>query len=454
LAVFMTANPEASAQEVSFGLRSQYHFENLTFREGTGVPSETDQDFSQYLNLDTRGAGLKNLATSFLLRWEWDMDGTALDSPFRDHRDAFSGRQQLRFLRGYAELPDALPHVDVRVGRQTVFEAETFLMDGGLFQLKELGGLDITAFVGNMVLFFLDPSQDVIFGGSVTHRPFESTRLRLSNVKYIDNTLEVSVFQEFTEAVDFSAAFALLDDDARHLSLSAGYTSTRIDTSVLVNVFKQFQASFFKQAELDFTAANLQGRRDISFARLFIGQLQPFWQYQVRVAQRLVQRLTLEASFTLREVSSTGNEDAFNADFFEFSVGLQLRDWPFTGFVVTPSFNRRELQRHAIPAAVAFDDIRGEGETRVQGFTLDLSQRLFRNALRVGATIGYQLFDVVSRFQRVEGLNSFGGSGFIEWHFSKQISVKLRYRRENDLKLIFPDVAWVEGLTFQVVGKF
>jgi hypothetical protein len=156
---------------------------------------DTDQDLYKWLDLRFGDENTDRLSATIFARSTWDLDDQRKDRreyEFTSTADKYDSSYNVRLYSAYATYRPKNGPIEVgRFGRQYVYAAETFHVDG---VWAESAVLDrdhrITAQVYGGVpvhLYESSPSGDWIAGGNVSAQPFRFTRATLDYVHVTDD---------------------------------------------------------------------------------------------------------------------------------------------------------------------------------------------------------------------------------------------------------------------------
>lgn len=459
--------------QYSLYVRPEYRFEEVHFRSSPPprgfdpqrLKDDNDQDFLVTVGFNSKNFLLENLDTSVSFRYERDLDGTTRSSPFRDSRDAFGNAGRALLFRAAATLRNIYPNLDVTLGRQYFHGAETVHFDGGTLDYHDLeygwGKLDFSAFVGHIVYLYTVPNRGDVVVGSSGRLTLSSTdtQLRLSNVYFIDHTLEFSVFQPIGRNLDVYTAFTLLNNEAEGVLFNTLYRRIETGTAVELSVNRRFGASFLRRANFDFTSQDRGGVSDFFETRLFIDHIHSSTNVNILLTQELTQRLALQGGyerFQLDQERADGN--AFNASSDTYRGGLSLRDFPWRNLRGSVFYVHQEFKRLDVPLRTAstdiFDDIRDEGERRTDNLEISAVQTFFNRRVQIGGGYTFYLFDNINKFLRIDGGNAESFFAFVSAQIVDGLRVYARYERVDQLDVVFPEVDHVQGFRLWVEKRF
>lgn len=458
--------------QYSLYVRPEYRFEEIHFRSSPPprgfdpqrLKDDNDQDFLVTAGFNSKNFLLENLDTSVSFRYERDLDGTSRSSPFRDFRDRFSDAGRLFLFRAAATLRNVAPNLDITLGRQYFQGAETVHFDGGTFDYHDLeygwGKLDLSAFVGHIVYLYNVPNRgDVVVGSSGRLTlPSTDTQLRLSNVYFLDHTLEFSVFQPVGRDLDVYSAFSLLNNRANNVLFNTLYRRIETGTTVELSVNRRFGASFLRRANFDFTSEDRGGVSRFFETRLFIDHIHSSTNVDVVLTQELTRRLALQGEYERFQLDQERNGNAFNASSDTYRAGLSLSDFPWRNLRGSVFYAHQEFKRLDVPlrtvATDTFDDIRDEGERRTDNLEITAAQTFFNRRLQIGGGYTFYLFDSVTKYLRIDGDNAESFFGFVSVQITDGLRAYARYERVDQLDVVFPEVAFVQGFRLWVEKRF
>ncbi len=156
---------------------------------------DTDQDIYSWLDLRLGDENRDRISATFYARSTWDLDGQRKNREryeFTSIADTYDSSYNVRLYSAYLTFrPNNSPVEMARVGRQYVYAAETFHVDGLYAESAVLEeGTRLTASVYGGVpvhLYESSPSGDWIAGTSVSVEPLRGTRATLDYVHVTDD---------------------------------------------------------------------------------------------------------------------------------------------------------------------------------------------------------------------------------------------------------------------------
>ncbi|MGC9022169.1 MAG: hypothetical protein ACP5J5_03525, partial [Dissulfurimicrobium sp.] len=185
---------DTSIGEIDIRSTTRYQLQWSDPPNGKLVSSNSsDQDISEILGVDWNSSKINGLSFSFLGKYAKDLDGTPSGSIFQDYLDASGGqRQRFDAYYAFAEKKDVIPGVDLRLGRQYAYGAETVHFDG--LWVRADRSLDerfsIEAFGGQIVQMYSNLTQDGVGGVNLGFYPSKELALYLNSVFYRENSYE------------------------------------------------------------------------------------------------------------------------------------------------------------------------------------------------------------------------------------------------------------------------
>ncbi|MFQ5708558.1 MAG: hypothetical protein ACE5HO_13965 [bacterium] len=437
--------------ELNLRVRSSYDYQTLSFSDHRA--NDSDQKFYQYLSINTVGKGLKNLNTFFSLRYESDIDGTALSSQFRNSTDFFPGRNDLRLYYAYADYAvNALQsNFALRVGRQSVRDAETVYFDGAKLGLKFKNKVQVTFFRGKRVSHYTNPPKDDVWGTSVRLDLTRSTYFKFSHVKYIARSTEFLLDHSLATNLFATARLAMINSDLRDFTLDVDYFLDRTGTELFLSYYRKIGRSN-DDFDFDYTSSDLSSK-DLTVRRLLIKDLAPFQDFSFKIQQTLFGGLMATGELLVRDLVHKDLENEYNYPFQQYRVSLSASNFPWKGSHFEMRFLRWQADRMPVDPAAPFDQPVGEGEPDYDEVGFAASQRVLPR-LTLGTQLLYRVYAYRGRYVDAENVNSLfiGGQGI--WEVYANVLLQVRYGREDDFLFINPNLKSVTRFTTQLKVKF
>lgn len=327
----------ADAEDFSLSLSGGYRYRAAAMSEGD---DRTDQDTVVGIGVSAKNLPVEGLTLNGFGEYVKDLDGTSESSPFKDGSDTYSNRDQVRVYRAYAQYENPALPVSVKAGRMPVWSAENVTIDGGLVGLGSgIPWGDLELFAGRRVSFSSDPDETAVYGGNLKVRPLEGLVLKVEDVYYIENTLEVSALK-VCDNHSFSLTYRHFADDPE--SLSAVVTLEPWSGGEAVFGYKRRFAEddIGDSPEFDYTDFD-----DEEVDALILGGLAPYSDYFVELNQLVMDYVWLGGKARKHNLVDEADEDVYNTDFVEVSADAELSGWPLEGFTLYASATRWYEQR-------------------------------------------------------------------------------------------------------------
>lgn len=405
LAVLMGFGPGGAL--ASGGVRVDLSTEYRTqWAQRHGEGNTRDQDLSVGLGLDAARAGVEGLSFSGLLFYEADLDGTSEDSPFKDNLDSYSRRDDLRLYR--AAFTYRLPGRWLRAtaGRFEVWSAETATLDGGLVRLDPCPWATLEVFGGRRADFYRDPDPNALYGGNLGLRPLPGSLLELRNLYYIQNSFEASWLQQFGGLGSARAAWRLVDADPRDASLDL-----HLYPWAGAEAHLAYLRTFGHDFDYDYTCDE-----EFEVAGLRLGELHPYADYRATLRQGFFRsRFGVGVRLRHHNVVDEADEDAYNVDFREGALLVDLSEWPWPGLRLDGEAVRWVEDRDRTDLT----------EDNLWGFALRLQQAWQGHA--VGAGVNRQAYDSDGAPRDSRGFDA-----WVRVRLADPATLHLRYERQVD----------------------
>jgi len=429
-----------------------------------------DHDLDQYLSLSwdeilspEEESWWQKVDLDLSLRYFKDLDGSPAGEASLGTFDALAGNDQLRLqsLNATAELFDR--HLEVRAGRQQLRGAEWIRFDGAKVRFRGVSFLgrevELSVFGGSRVRFFRRASsQHVGVGGaSLTIWPWDGALFRLSDVYFLDNSLEAELRQSFglgqvaltyrqiDESPSSIRADLHLEWQRSQLSLDLGYRGRLGDA---VDDF-----------DFDFTRSR---RRDPSGTRyLWFGGLAPYDEVSLEARKGIFERWGVLAGGTVHRLRDREARDEWSTDWQEAWLGVDVVHAPWKGFTGRATVRylhtdqRRRVLRfdadsvitNGIPDFQAVD-ITGDGEPDFLGVDL-LVEQDFSRVVAAGAVLVFRGYDYQSNYAFLENLTASSATGYLRWNPGPRTTWQISYSHDRDFDKIYPDLEALHTVRLQ-----
>ncbi len=379
-----------------------------------------DQDIIEVLGIDATHTA-SGVSFSFLGKYQKDLDGTAFGSIYQDYVDVSSDdRQRFDAYYAYFEKDDLIDGIDMRIGRQYAYGAETVHFDGLYFRGEGIGAdwFDFEVYGGAIVQLYSDLTQDGVGGVNLAFRPNRDLTLRLESVFYQNTSTEGSFYWRPMEDVKVRGRWALIDEHNRDWDVDIVGTCPVTNTTIGINVYKRYTVKVEDDFIYDFTySVNENLSKDIK--RLYLGRELGYIDYTLSLSQPIPHQegLTAFARFTTRRLSHDSEEDLYNTNFYAWTLGFTMDNWwRFHGTKLTLGYTKWYEDRN---------DLYETESTSVFG---DLTQEI-NEKFMVGAGFYYKTEDVNSL---IEGEAAQQYYGLCRYRLGPEKWAELKYEYERD----------------------
>ena len=388
---------------------------SLQYRGRRGS-DDTDQDLYQWLDLRIGDENADRISATVFLRATADLDRQ------RDRRDAYEftsladsydSSANARLYSGYLTWrPGSGPAALARIGRQYVYSAETFHLDGVYAESRELHeATHMTAAVYGGVpvhLYERSPSGDWITGAALSAEPFRWTRATVDYVHVSDDydgavrddLAALRVWQRANPWLDLYGRVSYLDA-LRDVELRA---TARFDEQDLL-----VQATWYRLLEPmdeEFTT-----EFDPYFTVLHT--LHEYDQARLRAVKGFGEELVLEVGADVRDVRDTGDEGASTRD---------TRRW-----YVMPTFP--ELLWEGAELSLIAERWSGNGQ-RLQTYGGEVTHRVSDDVLvSLGTDYSLYGYDAFRDRERNHVRTVFAD---LRWKLSDRLTLRVRHSHEKD----------------------
>ncbi len=432
-----------------------------------------DQDVDQYIAIKTHdlitpwidSGYYQGLDTEFSARYFKDIDGTPPGNDSLDIRDTFPGREdfQLRTLNARVRLLDE--HLEITVGRQYIEAAEWVHIDGGAVRLIGLEGpfekpLEVQVFGGQRVSFYSSIQEEDLFkndvwGATVIYRPSRDTRIEVSDVHYIDNSLRVWIDQRITPLVDVDLVYRQINEDPESVRVDGFFRHGELDLELRLGYFLRFGGDI-DDFNFDYTFSDRVPSSDSDHDRhLNIGDLEAFHEVSLEGRIGLSEFHGVFAGAIGHWLDDRSDRDVYNTDWYELWAGVDTLHVPWEGLTgrltvrsVLTDLPRRRFRDPSDPLFIA--DTVGDGEPSFLGVEMLLEQD-FARRFSLGTSLEWRLYEYESRYADLDNLHALSVTAFARWRQNSILTYHLDYTYERDYRFVNPDFDEVHGVRAQVV---
>lgn len=328
-------NGHAGEAETPFDISG---YLTLSYR-GRLRSSRDDQDLYAYLSVDAGDPEVNDVSLHLFGRATYDLDGDADDtsSLFGSLSDVFDDQLDVKLYEAFVELrrswaPSALGMRRIRLGRQEVHAAYTYLLDGARIdfeKIEDVGDLEISVFGGiPELLYDSSRSGDWLVGAEAALRPFDTTRVELRYVHAEDRNdfggptrtrrddyASIAVRQRIGEDGNVSVEWTTIDARTRDVFVRLAWEWPDVDFGV--------RASYRYQKTIDeeFTPS-------YDPYVVVLGTSYAYHNFQVDVSKLFGDDFGIDAGFNGRVLDNDDNTGPFNRQFARTWLTASTYGWP------------------------------------------------------------------------------------------------------------------------------
>ena len=296
------------------------------YRDRWGTPDWADQDIYTYLRLsyDDDVEKPKGVSGAVSLRWDGDL--------LTRRNEINDGQNQFRVYYAYVDVTK-IEHLDVRLGRQYLDEAEGFNLTGvdGIYSVP-WKHLRVGLFAGQPVSYYSTVGGDDRAGGLTwSLRPGDQDQLRGSWIHLEEPTVDSDVVtlsyrRAFTLGSNLYVTARTLDFDVFN-EVVGGSWNVGWGDLLLTGSYRR------QEDTLDSTSRYFGGLTTI------IGPTHPYQLMTVGMSRPFGGLATLGVGFTRRALLQ-GGENAGNQEFDRYFADLFLTEQALHGFNASANFSR------------------------------------------------------------------------------------------------------------------
>ena len=377
----------------------------------------SDQDIEELLGVDWSLED-KGLSFSYLGKYTKDIDGTASGSIFQDYQDVRDNTVSSYYA--YLEKDDLLPGIDVRLGRQYVYSAETVHFDGAWARADRLfkKWFSMEVFGGRVVQMYSNLSQDGIGGVNLEFHPMKELAIHLDSVFYLENSFEASVYWRPVDWIKTNARWSFIDKHSRDASIDVVTEVKATGTTIGLNLYRRFEIAQHTKDDFIYDYTYSAGDYN-NIRRLYLSRQRAYLQYTISVSQPIPTQKGLSAfvRYTHRDMAHDAQEDLYTTNFHSCTLGLSMDEWlGLKGFHMSSGFTTWWEKRTKLY------------ETKSRSVFVDLSQKLFKK-WEIGAGCYYKTEDINSLIQS-EAAEHYYGS--VRYALDENKWAELKYEYEHD----------------------
>jgi hypothetical protein len=423
----------------------------------------SDQDLDQYFALRVENLypvkdskALQAVSGEASCRYFKDLDGSPGGEEARDGFDHFAHRQdfQLQTLLARAETFDR--HLQLAFGRQFGYEAEWLHFDGATAIFRGLKVLEreveLSAFGGSRVTFYprSASSLDGIEGGHVKVWLAEKTRLKLTDVYYVDNSFQAEIRQDLSSASWVLLQYRQINEDPHSVVLEG--TAQWLEKAF--TLYFLYVGKLGRNADdfnFDFTQSARRSR-DGDKDRFFnIGDIEPYDEGTLELRKELGGWFGLFGGGTLHYLRERDRRNNYNTDWQEAWVGFDLHEPLWKGLTgrATARYVHTDLPRRLIRLKADDviqngvpdfkpEDLTGDGEPGFFGLELLLEQD-FARKVAVGGTAVFRSYDYQSNYVELQDLKAASLGVYARYRMTAATQWLLSYSYDRDYQFLNPD---------------
>lgn len=417
----LTGSDEALAKKKEW--KNQFHgnISNRYRLRATGA--ESDHDLESLLTLNVGDASYQKVTAALQGGIISDLDNNQ-NSPLSNIYDSFDGAAVGRLYYGYVDVRkvDSLPTELVRVGRQHLYDFESFYFDGVSFDSKPFYGVRISGYAGVPVHLYESQfgwdNGDWLVGSALSWTPVKQVRVRFDYAHLKDDTagfrttqadqsddlLGGTVWVDISKNLETYARFTGFSDQVRDLAVGAAFKLPKQDLRFNFRAFRLLNGYDVRVLELD--------------AYSIAGTFQPYSELSASVTKGLGKHFMADAGFGWRLLDDTQTASAFNHGYKRGFLSLTSSDLPIKGFSLTATG----------------DYYHGEDSTLRNdyfGGSFTASQHLFKKRLTLAAGTAYYLYRFnFATANESQDVQTYFGS--IEGKIAKRLRVKSNYEFEHN----------------------
>jgi hypothetical protein len=309
-------------------------FVNASYRGRTGGGSK-DNDLYAYLVVDAGNPELDDAIFHLMGRITYDFEGSRQDDPFNSLNDIGGGNFDGHVYEAFVDLqkdyvPDGWGLERVRIGRQDLYAAFTYLVDGirlDFKRQKSCANARVTVFGGVPEYLYEDDwGGNWIAGFDVGFEPWRDSRMhvRYAHIQddtdwsgyQVDDYASVSIRQQLNESWAVWAEWNTVDGATRDISCRVDWMDLCHDFDVHARY--RYQSTIITEYTTPYDP--------------YVGVLGPSYAYhQIDVDGSKIfcgGKLGLDAGFSARILQDSSNETEFNHEFVRLFTTLSTYGWP------------------------------------------------------------------------------------------------------------------------------
>jgi len=233
--------------------------------------------------------------------------------------DSYSRRNFTRLYYGYLDFTGLLGPGRLRVGRQILYPIDYLQMDGASYLLEDWKNqLDMELFAGVPVEYYSSRDGDYTYGFTLDWKAMDWLNFRGAGMAYSDsshhNTLyAVGSRQHWGDELQLMEDLNLIESSGRNLQLQGIYTNAAKGLT--------FNATYYRQLK---TLGDYADPYSPYYQAL--SDYEPFHLLNLNVVKEAGDHWVIEGGCTLRELTDSQTESAYNHAYQMYWGGVTLRD--------------------------------------------------------------------------------------------------------------------------------
>jgi hypothetical protein len=438
----------------------------------------TDQDLEQYLSLRVEDAYraeepgfLTSLGGEAAFRWFKDIDASKKGDEHYGFQDAGGDREEFQIQTLFARVRTFDSHLELLLGRQFGYEAEWLHFDGGTGIFRGLSVLDreveLAAYGGSRVTYFPGSSSahDGIAGGHIKAWLFPDTRLKLSDIHYIDNTFEAELRHDFTRAIWAAATYRMVNEDPHSVLAQGWFEIPEREWTIILDYVGKLGRNA-DDFNFDYTQSARRSQDSDKDRHFNIGDLEPYDEVSLEARKGFRRWIGVSAGGVLHRLRERDREDNYNTDWQEAWAGVDLTDPFWAGLTgrLTLRYIHTDLPRRTVRLPLDEvlsnglpdfqpEDVTGDGEPSSLGLEFLLEQD-FERVFAVGLTSAFRAYDYRSNYLLLDDLRAASVGGYVRWKATPRTEWLLGYSYDTDYRFINPDLDAVHTVRAQFLLRW
>jgi hypothetical protein len=342
----------------------------------------TSNEMYSYVDLGTRGLGSDRINTNFAVRYRSDLTNLMDGSPSLNVLNTFPGAHLFDIMSGNIEINGRptdgwFANSSVRFGRQTIsgpylaeFDGVSYTRNGQRYSLTLYGGRRFS--------YFSDPVQRGIGGLDFSYRLTDGIRIGYESLFYTKGNHSFTYSQRINESWLLNGYFRMAGRHPVDFSAQTFWTSASGKTNV---GFGYFQKLSNYDYVYDYTDQTVDNDPHNTYARLYLGLLQPYSQGNIDVRHTVNSRLRVDGGVIIRRLNSGSDQSPFDTSFNDYHVGAEV--FPVRSILTTLEYREHDSDRVNPLSVTTFLDPSASGETKVQEFSAEVGRSFIEDRLNL-----------------------------------------------------------------------